>query len=253
VNKRNRDINIFNVSALDLFANGMGVFILITLTLFPYFGNTGDSPERVSEVREQMAQQLADARAAAAAAQAALDQTRTDSQAASGQLQTALGRVADLEARLAACEARPVANPTETQQLLQQIQQCRAALEVTFAVVVISWGTSEDDVDLHITDPRGNEYYYGARNFAGSDAVFEEDSIRGPGNEIWQSLAAIPGQYRIEVVMYSKNATEAAEVRGFVLHQNGRNALRTTRLTRTDQRETVATFVVDDEGNVTLR
>jgi hypothetical protein len=249
VKKRSRDINIFSMSALDLFASGMGAFILITLALFPYFPNTGDSPERVADVRAQMAQQLADAQAALAAAQAAAAQAQSDAQAASGQLQTALGRVDDLQNSLAACEARPVQDPS----MANALQECRAALEVTFAVVVISWATSEDDVDLHITDPRGNEYYYGARSFAGSDAVFEEDSIRGPGNEIWQSLAAAPGQYRIEVNMYSKNASETAEVRGFVLHQNGREELRTTRLTRAGQRETVATFVVDDEGNVTIR
>ena len=51
---RNREVNIFSMSALDLFASALGAFILITVVLFPFFPNTGDSPERVAEVRTRM-------------------------------------------------------------------------------------------------------------------------------------------------------------------------------------------------------
>lgn len=44
------------MSALDLFASALGAFILITVVLFPYFPNTGDSPERVAAVRAQLQQ-----------------------------------------------------------------------------------------------------------------------------------------------------------------------------------------------------
>ena len=40
---RSRELNIFSMSALDLFASAMGAFILIAFVLFPYFPNTGDS------------------------------------------------------------------------------------------------------------------------------------------------------------------------------------------------------------------
>ena len=53
---RSKEINIFNMSALDLFASALGAFILISVVLFPYFPNTGDSPERVAEVRAQLEQ-----------------------------------------------------------------------------------------------------------------------------------------------------------------------------------------------------
>ena len=53
---RSREINIFSMAALDLFASALGAFILVAVVLFPYFPNTGDSPERVAEVRAQLAQ-----------------------------------------------------------------------------------------------------------------------------------------------------------------------------------------------------
>jgi hypothetical protein len=236
--RRSREINIFSISTLDLFASAMGAFILITLALFPFFPNTGDSPERVSEVREEMRE--------------ALEQAEAEAQAASGQLQTALGRVADLEQQLAECQGS-IPDPAETSQIAQQLATCRAALEVTFAVVVISWGTPDDDVDLHVVDPNGNEYYFAERSFPGSGAAFEEDTLRGPGNEIWQSLAAQPGTYEIYVNMYAKVSPETAYVRGFLLHQNGREELPQTPLTGAGQKPLVATFTVDTEGNVTVR
>lgn len=50
------------MSALDLFASAMGVFVLITIVLFPYYPNTGDSEERVSEVKAEYEERLEDAR-----------------------------------------------------------------------------------------------------------------------------------------------------------------------------------------------
>ena len=42
--KPSREINIFSMSALDLFASAMGAFILITIILLPYFPNTHQTP-----------------------------------------------------------------------------------------------------------------------------------------------------------------------------------------------------------------
>ena len=42
--QRNREINIFNMSALDLFASALGAFILITLILLPFFPNLDPTP-----------------------------------------------------------------------------------------------------------------------------------------------------------------------------------------------------------------
>ena len=53
---RSKEINIFSMSALDLFASALGAFILITVILLPYFPNTGDSPERVTKVRKELEQ-----------------------------------------------------------------------------------------------------------------------------------------------------------------------------------------------------
>ena len=66
--KSNREINIFSMSTLDLFASAMGAFILITLVLFPYVLNTvdseeGDSEDREAEIKAELAERLAEIKA----------------------------------------------------------------------------------------------------------------------------------------------------------------------------------------------
>ena len=52
--QRNREINIFNMSALDLFASALGAFILITLLLLPFFPNLDPTPiqEKLDKTQE---------------------------------------------------------------------------------------------------------------------------------------------------------------------------------------------------------
>ena len=57
--KRSREINIFSMSALDLFASAMGAFILITIVLFPFFPNLGDSSKRIVEEKARLEQERA--------------------------------------------------------------------------------------------------------------------------------------------------------------------------------------------------
>ena len=80
--RRHREINIFSMSALDLFASALGAFILIAVVLFPYFPNTDSSPEHVTALRAQlreMQEQLQTCQAELTEAQADSTQAQTDS------------------------------------------------------------------------------------------------------------------------------------------------------------------------------
>ena len=69
---RSRELNVFSMSALDLFASGMGAFILVTVMALPFFPNTGDSGEDVEVVQAA----LEDARRQRDEAQRALSDAR---------------------------------------------------------------------------------------------------------------------------------------------------------------------------------
>ena len=268
---RSKDINIFSMSALDLFASALGAFILVSVVLFPYFPNTGDSEVRVAEVRarlEQVQNELQATREQLGACetqrqeiQAALDaceeQRRASvSQAALSacetqrqQVQAALDaceeqrRASVSQAALGACESR-------NRQIQTELESCQAQARKKFVLVLMSWGTS-DDIDLHVIDPDGREFFYQRRSFAGSRAKLEEDNTRGPGNEIWLHPAAEAGTYRV-YYHYFSGGSGSVRVRGAVLTPAGRTPLPMTRLRQQGDKPQVATISVDSEGNARI-
>ena len=217
---RNREINIFSMSALDLFASALGAFILISIALFPYFPKTGYSPENIAALREA----LAEAQQQLQECQSELDRTRG-----------------------ALAEAR-----RERDRMRGELQSCQQELRKKFLLVLISWG-SKDDVDLHVVDPSGNEFYYQQRDYSGTPARLEEDNTRGPGNEVWLHPQATPGEYRLYYKLFDKRSSGGVEVRGAILTPQGRQAAPTIRLTRENEKPLVAIVTIDNNGNATLR
>lgn len=79
---RSKEINVFSMSALDLFASAMGAFMLLAVMALPFFPNTGDSPELVSKVKAELDKAKADAaKAQADAAKAKADAAKAKAEA----------------------------------------------------------------------------------------------------------------------------------------------------------------------------
>ncbi|MEM9669183.1 MAG: VWA domain-containing protein [Pseudomonadota bacterium] len=107
---RQRNIAVFSISALDLFAAALGAFILIVLVLFPYYrlGGTDVSFEELEQEVERR-------RAAAATQQTELSEIRA--------IQAEI-RLLDLEYRTAA------ENMSEIEDRLQEVLQQTAEVEI---------------------------------------------------------------------------------------------------------------------------
>ena len=235
--RKSREISIFSMSALDLFASALGAFILIAVVIFPYFPNTGqvaqveldDALTRLREAssgNEQLLQIHGELNVAIAGLREDLStcQHRThqleeelqESQNRAHALERALEDQEALRDELAACrqeatsqQAQIVTQQEQISSQQEQIGQQQAQISQQqaqiaqqqeqigeqesriadlerrkFLLVTVSWdGDQGDDVDLHVIDPNGNEYYFGNRTYPDSDARFEEDSLNGPGNE----------------------------------------------------------------------
>ena len=271
--RRNREISIFSMSALDLFASALGAFILLTIVMFPYFPNISPvvaAPEEPAPIPDPELQRqlqeleggLAEAQRQLEAAQQRLGEAGDDSDALADleqdlaelqrQLEEAQQRVAqaeedaeevdDLRDRVAEAEGR-------YGDLWERYQ---GEVRRKFVMVAISWST-EDDVDLHVIDPQGNEYYYAAREHPGSPARFEEDTTQGPGNEFWLHPTVEPGVYEVYYNLYShRNLEDVPSVRGVVAHSLERNELPVTRLSVQGDLTLVARVAVDEDRNVTI-
>jgi hypothetical protein len=93
-----RELNIFSLSALDLFASAMGAFILVAVILFPYYQNNS-----------KIVQELQDAKTKAETAEQqakGAQEAERRAQAAEQRAQEAERRAQEAEARAKAAEAR---------------------------------------------------------------------------------------------------------------------------------------------------
>ena len=269
--KRSREINVFSVSALDLFASALGAFILMSLIFMVFFTMTSQDAGEAAEV--QAALDRCDAELASAAARAAdLGAQLTASQARSSELEAANSaleaRLADTveSSAMAACQARLAESEAalvecrsqlETssgvaerlERVDEELQACQRALRRSFLLVIASWSTYHD-VDLHVVDPAGREFYYQRRRISGSSAALEEDNTRGPGNEVWLHPSAEAGRYQVCYKLYS--GSPSTSVRGSILWQEGKIDVPNINLTRTDQVRLAVDVLVDDDGRVSL-
>lgn len=50
--RKNRDINIFSMSALDLFASGLGAFLVLMILMFPYYKKETDTLAKLAKAQE---------------------------------------------------------------------------------------------------------------------------------------------------------------------------------------------------------
>jgi nucleoid-associated protein YgaU len=82
--RRNRDLVLFNLSALDVLATATGVFVLLAVLLMPYFRKTLDAHAEIADVRasiERLEAEVEGARRAAASEAAAAAEIAAEAQA----------------------------------------------------------------------------------------------------------------------------------------------------------------------------
>ncbi|MDJ0948653.1 MAG: VWA domain-containing protein [Alphaproteobacteria bacterium] len=103
----NRNIEIFSISALDLFASAMGAFILVAVILFPYYLKRQEVESEAQQIRTELraaqeATRRAEQRADAASQEASSQQDATTrAQAAEARAKKAEARAAALEKQVA--------------------------------------------------------------------------------------------------------------------------------------------------------
>lgn len=219
---RHREISTLSLSMLDVIAGAMAAFLILVVILLPYYGKEAVNQDAlIAELRQVAAEAQAQRAAAESAAQAA--QTQASQAQAEAQRQQA--RAEGL--------ARQLAN--------------------TFLVLYVRWDT-HDDVDLHLTDPSGAEFWWNRHKIIpGRPGELSEDNIVGPGNEVWEIRDAPAGDYRVEVQLYGiRDRRKPVVVKGRVFHRDGSAVFGEVSLTELGQRERIATIRVDENGRVGL-
>ena len=97
--KRSRELSIFSMSALDLFASALGAFILITVVLLPFFPNLNLSGQE--QAQEQAQAELEQAKAKAEREKAKLEREKAKLRQEKAKLERAKARAPKTERQLA--------------------------------------------------------------------------------------------------------------------------------------------------------
>ncbi len=235
--RRNRDINIFNLSMLDVISGAMGAFLIIMVILLPYYKK--ESIDYQKELKQARTAEDA-ARQAAQTAQAAQSAAEASQRAT--------------EESLRATEKSMRAAQAEADQSRQQVDAATQQLAKTFLLVHIQWDTKYQDVDLHVVDPSGTKFSYEHKSYPGRAGELSVDSQFGPGNEVWSNPSAAIGDYRVFAELYNLHGVnDTPTVTGNVIHRDGSSSLPPARLLRKQQKYLVATVTVGADGRVSIR
>ncbi len=285
--RKNREINIFSMSALDLFASAMGAFMLIALVSLPYYLNTSksaveaDKPdykelikvlEDSNENLEAQLQQCIDEKdeellESLQQQNSELQEKLEDCEKEKADLEAKIvennKKIAELEKEKQAVEEKNVQLEQENQDLEKELEktktefnECDKKSADSYLLVTINW-IKNNDIDLHVTDPDGLTYYYKEPNHPSApNQTLSIDTQGGPGLELFVSQKAKVGTYKVQYHYYPKTdgqnlTTEPIEVDGSISHKDGKIDISTKTLT-IDQKLDVGNIVVSEDGSITF-
>ena len=237
---RNREIATLSLSMLDVIAGAMSAFLILMVVLLPYYEQSAvDQATLIAELRQ-----------AVTAAQAAQARVEAAAQQAQGQAEEAI-QLAQRQAEEARAQA--TAAQAEVQRQQSQAEALARQLARTFLVLYVRWDT-HDDVDLHLTDPSGAEFFWNRhKTIPGRPGELSEDNVIGPGNEVWEIRDAPAGDYHVDVRLYTvRDQRKPVLVKGRVFHRDGSEMFPEVQLSSQGQRVRIATIRVDDRGGVRL-
>src|SRR5581483_4923921 len=224
-----RNIEIFSMSVLDMFASALGAFIMVSVILFPYY-NQQKQLEQARDNIKKTEVQLGKAEA-----------ERIRSEETSRKQQEEIKKGSEFRTALVACKSTMAA--------------CQAVLAKVFLVIAMEWEES-CDVDMYITDAKQREFYYAKRKNPPSKAELSIDMGYGPGIEVWQNPEAEPGEYKVQ---YRAGGTcnalpDTVPVKGWLLDRSsGVRALPEVALTEAKRSVDVAVIRLSADGVATIR
>ncbi len=200
---RNREVNIFNMSLLDILCGALGAFCFMMLVLFPYYKPSHLSAEDRQSYQnaQQMQQKLQQLEAEMQ------QQGSRPTQQLMQQAQQALGQARQQLAQTQQQLDRTRANMEQAQQKASQAQATAnkesAKLAMKHPLVVQEWWTAPGaTVGLFIHDPAKGVDGKTAPPFDPADkhqAYFFSNTtwLIGPGSQSWVVGDVVPGKYGV--------------------------------------------------------
>jgi len=254
-----REVNIFSMSALDLFASALGAFILIAIIALPYYLKVEPVLKKL-KIAENNIKQLE-----------IKNQTLTDNveecnknqKKCKERLIQQKRKNRELEKKQKRAERKnrelEVKQRKEKQKnkgLEEKNKNYQKRLSKTFCVVTLKWDTpnKNQDIDLHVTDPSGQRYSYSKKSYGGSAFLAVDSKDISKGAEVWVDSNLKEGIYKIEYVYFAGKGGPV-QVTGTILTNSftRKTPTKTLYVPNKNKRILVATITVHSDGQSSIQ
>jgi len=266
-----RQIQTFNISFLDLLAGALGAVILLFI-IVPKLDSESKSQlialnkvnveiEEIQDIMEQAKNSIPNEiydkiKQELESLEIAVQELTQEIEVMERTLSKATDRIEELESQNEQQQDQIDSMQKDLEEMRQQIVKCEENMEKLegegrFAVITMSWETLGDDVDMHIVDPLGYEFYYQEPSHAGRLGKLTKDDTVGPGIEVWQIPTLDEGIYLIKANLFDSKSGQAPELEFWIYYRNGNKSIKKS-LYRAKEKTLIASIQVDSEGNVSL-
>lgn len=175
--KRSRELSIFSMSALDLFASALGAFILITIVLLPFFPNLNMSGPEKAEL-EQAQAELEQAKAELAQAEAELEQAKAKSEREKAKLEREKAKLEKEKAKLEQAKAKA---PKAKGQLEKRVEALQKEIDDTTVLLGIKTKAKKF---VFVIDMSGSIYQPGQQDYRQFITLSIQDMLAAFKSEI---------------------------------------------------------------------
>lgn len=268
--KRNREINVFSTSAIDLFCSSMGVFILLVVITLPFYAKTStvtleDVQKKEKEVKdlqkklaaeiqniEPLKKQIEELRKIKTPTpQPTNPPTELENKIKELQniVETRENSLKTLDAKVTQLEQEKLV----VQSLEKEIASLKAIQAKHFLVIALKWSTERHDMDLEVSTPENLTYNFKKKSQKEGTGEFALDSRTGPGAELWQSANAKSGSYVMKASFYNNYGNKnPASVTVTILSQTGTYDLPTFEMDFEKSKNKEVRFALADDGKITF-
>jgi hypothetical protein len=207
---RNREINIFNMSLLDILCGALGAFCFLMLALFPYYAK--GSGAQTQEDTTKLKQELEQARKELEQAKSKVPTAADSSEQLAKENQDLKKQLADARRQLDnAKTAKVETKPGEEKQVQQRLENL-ASRAGSVLVITAYWESANADVDLWVKDQSGGWDGPKKETPDGKKLNYQiRDTNQGPGYEEFHDSGA-GGRYEVYYRLTNKTGTPGTPV-----------------------------------------
>jgi hypothetical protein len=209
---RNRDINIFNLSMMDVICGALGAFLIMMVVLVPHYREGAGANQKSAEDVKRLEQELEQARAELkklAAQLAKMSQGQpVDVQQLMRQLEAARERERQALQRLQQTEQQLSQSRRDAQQMSAKLQSLASAAGSILTIVSV-WENPKIDVDMWVRNP--NKSWDGPKKETPDGGKLNYQFGSGQSIEMFRDSSAI-GRYEVYYRIASRGGVNTAVV-----------------------------------------